>query len=932
MGDRGTLTLFRIDEIEARRKALRDGDLPALTASLREEVARVLSGPLYLPEEKALLSRWGSQCRDDGAMLGFDPFSPDVQRCERCGRAWSTEQSRRWWVYWYQQWLAERTWLCALASVLDDNRQAGGRALLTLEAVAARYQAWPAADNVLGPSRPFFSTYLESIWVLQLVAAADLLRSTGALPRELDRELDRSLFRPCAELIMDFDEGRSNRQAWNSTALLALGRHLGDAAMAERALNGESGVLGLLRSGLLADGLWYEGENYHWFALRALAWAAELLRAGGDADLWTAPSDEAVRFRAAFRAPVLTALPDFTFPARRDSRFGVSLRQRRMAELWELACARTGERWLAPLLAHVYDPAVVSVASRWTECTEVERPAPPSGLRRHDLGWKAWLWMAPELGSAGEDWRAGSALLPATGLAILRRHDRSTYVSLDYGEPGGGHGHADRLNLTVVARGVPWLLDFGTGSYVERTLAWYRSTLAHNAPLLDGQAQHEARGRLVAYEDQPLAGWVCALLPEGSAFDGATVQRTVVLTDGYLLDVLQVASSVGEREVALPWHGLGRVQVEEHGLTFASELGARLHAHLAARQPLRILLRRAPGPPDSHGGAPDLEFPVVLSSGEEVTLVACLDIGGGVEEVECVEDDFVVRLADGGVHVHRATEDGWEIERDRGDPIVLGGLAAADVVQEERDSEQAARERAAAQLGMAARSYGAIVVPGIAPVGDRRPVAARCLPVEVPPPLDGTLAGFRAEAPLSLDQADQYRRAEDPWPGPSAFSARVWLNHDRSSLYVAVEVTQPTLCLRPPDAPDPEWENENPDIHSDGLQLYVETAGFYGWLVVPDATDTGRLRVSAVGLTDAAPEMVTGGAWSKTGSGYLVTLSLDVPELLERPFGFDLYVNRVGEGRVRRSGQLVWSGARGTRVYLAGDRALPGPLPLVALE
>ena len=33
-----------------------------------------------------------------------------------------------------------------------------------------------------------------------------------------------------------------------------------------------------------------------------------------------------------------------------------------------------------------------------------------------------------------------------------------------------------------------WLDDMGTGSYVDPSLHWYRSTLAHNAPLLDGKS------------------------------------------------------------------------------------------------------------------------------------------------------------------------------------------------------------------------------------------------------------------------------------------------------------------------------------------------------------------------------------------------------------------------------------------------------------
>jgi len=97
---------------------------------------------------------------------------------------------------------------------------------------------------------------------------------------------------------------------------------------------------------------------------------------------------------------------------------------------------------------------------------------------------------------------------------------------------------------------------------------------------------------------------------------------------------------------------------------------------------------------------------------------------------------------------------------------------------------------------------------------------------------------------------------------------------------------------------------------------------------VPDADDASRLRVSAVRGTDASPEMVSG-AWAPTGRGYRITCALELPDDVQ-DFGFDLYVNRFREGRERRVGQLVWSGAGGTRLYLAGDRPLSHRLPLVA--
>jgi hypothetical protein len=885
--------------LERRRNEVSaSADLRAIDSALRAEADAFAARPLYVPEAKALLSRWGAACRDDGHDLAFDPWSPNAQRCSMCGRVWTTDQAHRWWVYWYQLWLAERCWLAALLGVQHGEARLVARAQETLAALAGRYLTYPNADNVLGPSRPFFSTYLESIWVLQLAAAASLLAGHGALPADLERDLAARLFRPSADLIADFEERGSNRQAWNAAALFALGAVLDDAELRHGAARGPAGIVATLDDGVRGDGLWYEGENYHWFAMRGLVWGAELLRIDGGPDLWSASTDVARKFREACWTPVLTALPDFTSPARRDARFGVSLRQRRMAELWELALARTGDARYASLLAVAYDPRVPVVEEGTGLLTEVERREPASGLRRGALGWKGLLWMPAELPQASAALPAASAHLETTGIAVFRRDAGSTYVSLDYGESGGGHGHPDRLNLTLHTAGIPWLVDFGTGSYVSPQLGWYRATLAHNAPLIDGLSQAEARGVCVGHEETGAYGWICAQLLPDTAYDGVGLQRTVVVTPDYVLDVVQMASHVGEHQLALPWHGWGAVATGDAGLRFERAEGA-LNVFLAGRQPFQVQIAHAPGPEPPGAPAEDLEFAIVESAGEEVTLVACMARDGVVDEVECHGPSFVVRLPDGGMHTHSATEEGWQIDLGKGDPVMLGGA---------RPLPEPA--------------------PPAAPPRESQ-VAARCLPLSEPAELDGTLAGFRLEEPLRLDREDQFRRAEEAWGGPDAFAAVAYLNHLGSTLFVAVDVTAPSPAFRPPGAPNPEWDNENPDIHSDGLQLYVEGVAFLGWLVVPDADDPARLRVTPVRGTDGSVEMVRG-AWAPTERGYCVTCAIELPDDVE-DFGFDLCVNRFREDRERRTGQLVWSGARGRRLYLAGDRPLAGPLPLVAV-
>jgi hypothetical protein len=394
---------------------------------------------------------------------------------------------------------------------------------------------------------------------------------------------------------------------------------------------------------------------------------------------------------------------------------------------------------------------------------------------------------------------------------------------------------------------------------------------------------------------------MCAQLPDGTAYDGVLLQRTVVLAPGYVLDVVQLSSGSGERQLAIPWHGLGELRLDAEGLRFTRPEGT-LAVRLAGRQRFNVVARRAPGPPTA-ATTPDLEFAIVFAAGEEVTLAACLDLGAGVTALDCVDEAYVVHLGEGRIHRHEASDAGWTIELDRGDPVVLGGL----------------RELPEPHAG-----------PSPEP---ETPTAARCPGVAATPALDGTLDGFDRAAPLRLNRVEQFRRAEEPWAGPDCFSALAYLAHDAEHLYLGVEVLAPDPLFRPADAPDPEWENENPFIHSDGVQVYVETpSGSFGWLLVPDAGDGERVGVWAVRGSDAEPEMVTTGAWRATDRGYCLTIALDVPDALEGGIGFDLCVNHARRGRERRTGQLVWSGAHGERLYLAGDRRPATPMPRVVVE
>jgi hypothetical protein len=191
-----------------------------------------------------------------------------------------------------------------------------------------------------------------------------------------------------------------------------------------------------------------------------------------------------------------------------------------------------------------------------------------------------------------------------------------------------------------------------------------------------------------------------------------------------------------------------------------------------------------------------------------------------------------------------------------------------------------------------------------------------------PPAVDGSLDGFDLSAPVELAGEPQYRRSEEPYD--ESFGAQAWVNWDREAFYLAVAVTKPEVVVRPEDAPPLNLDNEPEDIHSDGIQVYFRLPdGAVRGEVLTLAPD-GRLAARTVaGLEARGP--VTG-SWSLTDEGYLLTAKLPDPVLAGARqgarVGFDLLVNEARPHRLRRAGQLVWSGGEGW-VYLRGDRQDP---------
>jgi hypothetical protein len=907
------------EELEQRRAEIEAApELSALLERLVERAAPLLERMPRVPESKALLTADGGVCPDDGVRLEFDPWSPAAHRCSHCGKQFTGERHDRAWAHYQHLWLAERAAHLATVAVFAGHDAAAARANELLQAYRG-YLDYPNRDNVLGPSRLFFSTYLESIWIGNYLAAAMLLREAGLLD-DAAAEVVAMVADEAANLIGDFDEGLSNRQTWHNAALASIAVWFEDEELASRIIEAGNGVVAHLLRGFGEDGMWYEGDNYHLFALRGQLLAMWWARKAG-VDLLADPR-LAERLAKALRAPAATALPDSTFPARKDSRYGVSLAQPMYLELWEIGLARIGgsgpEADLWSWLRHLYQSPAPKAQTFDSYLHEAGQPALGPVRSRSDLSWWALLEMVPSLPSDTPPWSPGNILVEGQGLAVLRHGDR--YASLEAGSYGGGHGHPDRLNLVVHAAGEYWLPDFGTGSYVARDLFWYRSTLAHNAPRLDGVSQSPGDAVCDNFDQRGEWAWVRARYGD--------LARTLVAGPAYLLDVVEL--SAGEDHLLeLPWHLSGRVEVEPAGSWAPAELrdefvrqverfvpasgapvvlrscGAKatMNVHLASG--FEVLRALGPGAP---GTTEPVPFFLLRAKGRTLRLVSVLESTAGHPTVHTVRagSGAIEIETTAGVDRHMATVEGWEVQT----------------------------------LNQSLRLAGSRRAPAefVPLVLKDRPLVSHGTAFQIrdAPALDGTLEGFELGEPLQLDHEDQYRRSEEPYAGPEEFSAAATVNWNEEALFLSVDVVKPEVIARDPKAPPLRLDNEPDEIHGDGIQVYLSFPGddtVVGLLIVP-STEGGELIARGIPGTVGSPEMVRG-SWQPTEAGYRISAAISHPGWSAvrtgETIGFDLLVNEMHSGRLRRAGQLVWSGGGGW-VWLRGDRQDPARFGTLELQ
>ena len=480
----------------------------AILDSLARQVAQRREHPLEVPLlEGGHLHDYF--CPRHNVMLAFDWERPTAHYCPLCGDYIVGDKCRDWaWVnVLHARNLDYLVGSAYLYMATGERRYAEYIRDMLLD-YASKYPTYfehntDRRATALNSGRMFGQSLDESVWASDAARAYSVARPimTGA---EI-AAIEKGYLRVCADMLLK-RRGGGNWQVWHNSGLIALGVALGDDSLIDTALDDpECGYRLLMEKHVHDDGWWNEGSpTYHYYPLRAMLLSAEALRCRG-VDLFDG------KMLRMFTSPAQGTYADLTFPAHNDGWHGESLTAQ--VRLYESAYAR------------YRDPLLLNVLKR---CYRVVPRNSCEALLNPD-GFAA---------DGGEE-IPGSLVFGDLGVGILRSGRRT--VVLKYGPYGGGHGHPDKLSVSVHDGERELLPDLGTSAYgVPAFRGWYRRTLAHNTVTVDGADQRPAAGSLKAFGAAPDGGRVSAVC--GDAYPGVEMERTLTLHGNRLKDVFDCRS------------------------------------------------------------------------------------------------------------------------------------------------------------------------------------------------------------------------------------------------------------------------------------------------------------------------------------------------------------------------------------------------------
>ncbi|MDR3061276.1 MAG: heparinase II/III-family protein [Dysgonamonadaceae bacterium] len=501
---------FSKNDIENIRTASQTAWGEKIIHSLKEQVEERRKHSLRIPLlEGGHLHHYF--CPVHNVMFQFDWDKPDGHYCNLCGKYWENNKFFDW--AWVNKVHTENlNYLIAsmyLYLATNDTLYAGYIRDMMLD-YASKYPTYMEHNtnrvvNGAWGGRMFGQSLDEAVWASDAIRAYSTAKPLMT-PSEI-KKIEDGYLKVCAQMLLN-RKGGANWQVWHNSGLIALGVALENDSIIDVALNDpKCGYRFLMEKQVYNDGWWNEGSPiYHYYPLRAMLLSADALRCR-NINLFDK------KLYHMFASPAQGVYANLSFPAHNDGWYGESLPDQ--VKLYEIVYRRYNQ-----------DPFFLNVLK---QCYQQKERNPVEALQNNiDL---SSVSVNPEF--------LKSVCFEDAGFAVLRSKNKA--VVLKYGPHGGGHGHPDKLSISLHDGKKEILPDMGTSAYgVPDYTQWYRKTLSHSTLTVDAKDQKETSGTLLHFKPSSGGGSVEAGCND--AYPGVNMSRKLTFKGNLLTDILTVSS------------------------------------------------------------------------------------------------------------------------------------------------------------------------------------------------------------------------------------------------------------------------------------------------------------------------------------------------------------------------------------------------------
>lgn len=506
------------------RRAIYDKDVKA-------NADRWLHREIVIPEQGG----WGHDyCGPDGVLLElpadqrFDPNKPS--RSPSTGKDYISPKilaARR---YFEHTWLSFAVRDLALAGGMEQRREYADKAAEILLKYADAYPHFIAGKNGFGFHR---MSICEAVSLIPMAQGYDLIYNSGVLDDAQKRHIERDFFWPEAQRLARAGL-LGNWGSWHLSAVGVIGYATGHQRFADY---GADKFKWQIATNLGDDGLWPESVHcYHFYPLDAFLSLAEAAgNCGTDLFHWQAKPGKGIE--AMFESPLRYMYPTLQLPAINDGWYNAWLPQDQYAVAY----------W------HYHRPELAWALRR---SKEIGRSGVTGEF--YDQRYRLFLFGA-KLPDEVPAPLFTSTNFPGLGIAILRQGanaaaNREMFLTFHYGQ-FSGHGHYDKMGITLFANGQPLAPGLGTPGYGSPNIRFFGGVTAHNTIAVDEQNQARTTdSELLAFRDEPQVKLAAA--ETSQLVPGTKWIRAVLLADNYAVvwDDLH-----GDKEHTYDWffHAVG---------------------------------------------------------------------------------------------------------------------------------------------------------------------------------------------------------------------------------------------------------------------------------------------------------------------------------------------------------------------------------------